>query len=384
MEVKGENAPMDYNGGQGYLQIKSIFSIKTKQDLQEVYTPNVAKLCKTIAKDINNASSYTWTKKIIAVITDGTSVLGLGNIGPLAGYPIIEAKSLIYNEFANIQAIPICMDVTNNDEFISTVRNIALNFSAIHLEDIKAPDCFYIEKELQKNLSIPIYHDDQHGTAIAVLAGLYNCSKLLNRSLQSFKIVINGAGASGIAVAKLLLRAGVSNIICCDKNGILNNDDVQLNFEQKELAVLTNSHLITGGLNEAIQEADVFIGLSIGNVLTGEMIETMGAQPIIFALANPIPEISYEEAIQTKAKIIATGSSEFPNQINNLLIFPGLMKAILDNNIRIISDSLKIAIAKEIADSIINPNEKLIIPNIFTPGLLDIINRAVKNYSNNH
>jgi malate dehydrogenase (oxaloacetate-decarboxylating) len=323
---------------------------------------------------------YTIKGKTVAVITNGTAVLGLGNIGPEAGLPVIEGKALLLKRFANIDAIPICVDSTDPDEVVNTVKNISPGFGGIHLEDIKSPECFYIEDRLKKELNIPVYHDDQHGTAVAVLAGLYNALKIVGKNIARVKIVINGAGASGIATAKLLSLAGAKNIVLCDINGALVKDDSTLNKVQQKIAQVTNNKCEKGNLADIIKNADVFIGVSAGNVVTEQMIESMNKNAVVFALANPTPEISPDDAKAGGARIIATGRSDFPNQINNVLVFPGIFKGALEVRAKFINDEMKISAAKGLAGLVKDHelNENYIIPSVFDKGVCEAVAEAVK------
>lgn len=319
----------------------------------------------------------------IAVITDGTAVLGLGNIGTLAGYPIVEAKALVYKDLAGVNAIPLCVDQIGCNELIKTIKNISPSFSGIHLEDIKAPECFYIEEELKKALNIPVYHDDQHGTAIAVLGALYNGATVVNKDFSKLKVLILGAGASGIATAKLLLKAGIEDIILVDKNGALVNGDETLNAPQKEMAKITNKEFKKGTLEEVIKGRDVFIGLSEGNLVTKEMVESMNNDPIIFALANPTPEIKPEIAKEAGARVIATGGPSYPNQINNILVFPGLFKGLLEAKATDVTYDVMIAVSKKLASLVENPNVEKIIPGVFDGDIVKSVSETVvKNIEN--
>ena len=319
----------------------------------------------------------------IAVITDGTAVLGLGNIGTLAGYPIVEAKALVYKDLAGVNAIPLCVDQIGCNELIKTIKNISPSFSGIHLEDIKAPECFYIEEELKKTLNIPVYHDDQHGTAIAVLGALYNGAKVVNKDFSKLKVLILGAGASGIATAKLLLKAGIEDIILVDKNGALVNGDETLNAPQKEMAKITNKEFKKGTLKEVIKGRDVFIGLSEGNLVTKEMVESMNEDPIIFALANPTPEIKPEIAKEAGTRVIATGGPSYPNQINNILVFPGLFKGLLEAKATDVTYDVMIAVGKKLASLVENPTAEKIIPGVFDGDIVKSVSETVvKNIEN--
>lgn len=367
----------EYNGK---LEIRGKIALKSKEDLSLVYTPGVAEPCKEIFKDKDNAYLYTIKGKTVAIITNGTAVLGLGNIGPVAGLPVLEGKALLLKEFGDVDAFPICLDSNDPDQIIKTILMIAPGFGGIHLEDIKAPECFYIENKLKEKLDIPVYHDDQHGTAVAVLAGLYNAVKILNKTLEELKIVINGAGASGIAIARILLAAGAKHIVLCDINGALVEGDCSVNDAQKEIAQLTNREFETGPLVDIVKNKDVFIGVSVENILTQEMVETMKQDSIIFALANPVPEIMPDKAKAGGARIIATGRSDFPNQINNLLVFPGIFKGALEVRAKDITKEMKLAAAKAIAD-LVTPeelNENYIVPDAFDKRVCLAVAHAVK------
>lgn len=364
---------------QGTIEVIGTMPLRNGDDLAVAYTPGVAGPCLEIAKDQKKTYEYTIKGKTVAVITNGTAVLGLGNIGPAAGLPVVEGKALLLKRFANVDAIPLCIDSTDPDKIVDTIKNIALGFGGIHLEDIKAPECFYIEDRLKEELDIPIYHDDQHGTAIAVLAGLYNALKIVNKDINKIKIVINGAGASGIATAKLLISAGAQNIVLCDLNGALVEGDTTLNEPQQEMAKVTNRNLEKGTLGDVMKNSDVFIGVSNGNVVTKEMVAGMNKDNIVFALANPTPEIMPEEAKKAGARIIATGRSDFPNQINNVLVFPGIFKGALKVRAEEISDEMKIAAAEGIANLIKDNelSEDYIVPSVFNREVCEAVCNAV-------
>ncbi|AWI06051.1 NAD(P)-dependent malic enzyme [Clostridium drakei] len=363
----------------GKIEIVGTMPVANSTDLAVAYTPGVAEPCLEIAKNKNNAYQYTMKGKTVAVITNGTAVLGLGNIGPEAGLPVVEGKALLLKRFGDVDAIPISLDSMDPDDIVNTIKNISPGFGGIHLEDIKAPECFYIENKLKELLDIPVYHDDQHGTAIAVLAGLYNALKLVNKDIEEVKVVINGAGASGIATAKLLMSTGVKNIVLCDINGALVEGDSALNDAQSEMSQITNRNFEKGTLADVIKAKDVFIGVSDGNVLTKEMVETMNKDSIVFALANPTPEIIPELAKAGGARVIATGRSDFPNQINNVLVFPGLFNGVLKVRAKEICDEMKIAAAKGIADLIKDSEltEDNIVPSVFDKGVCEAVSKAV-------
>lgn len=378
MDLK-EKALKLHKEKRGKIEIVGTMSVDTSADLALAYTPGVAEPCLEIAKDKNNAYQYTIKGKTVAVITNGTAVLGLGNIGPEAGLPVVEGKALLLKKFGNVDAFPIIIDSMDPDDIVNTIKNIAPGFGGIHLEDIKAPECFYIEDKLKELLDIPIYHDDQHGTAIAVLAGLYNALKLVKKNIEEIKVVINGAGASGIAVARLLISAGVKNIVLCDINGAVVKGDSTLNEAQRKIAEITNENLEKGTLADVIKSKDVFIGVSAGRVLTKEMVKTMNKDSIVFALANPIPEIMPDEAKAGGARVIATGRSDFPNQINNVLVFPGIFNGVLKVRAKDICNEMKVAAAKGIASLIKDSEltEDNIVPSVFDEGVCNAVSKAV-------
>ncbi|WP_255993158.1 NAD(P)-dependent malic enzyme [Clostridium perfringens] len=361
----------------GLISINPNFDINNREQLSQIYTPGVSTICKEVEHHPNMVKTLTSVGNSIAVITDGTAVLGLGNIGTLAGYPIVEAKALVYKDLAGVNAIPLCVDQIGCNELIKTIKNISPSFSGIHLEDIKAPECFYIEEELKKTLNIPVYHDDQHGTAIAVLGALYNGAKVVNKDFSKLKVLILGAGASGIATAKLLLKAGIEDIILVDKNGALVSGDETLNAPQKEMAKITNKKLKNGTLEEVIKGRDVFIGLSEGNLVTKEMVESMNEDPIIFALANPTPEIKPEIAKEGGARVIATGGPSYPNQINNILVFPGLFKGLLEAKATDVTYDVMIAVGKKLASLVENPTAEKIIPGVFDGDIVKSVSETV-------
>ena len=367
----------------GLISINPNFDINNREQLSQIYTPGVSTICKEVEHHPSMVKTLTSVGNSIAVITDGTAVLGLGNIGTLAGYPIVEAKALVYKDLAGVNAIPLCVDQIGCNELIKTIKNISSSFSGIHLEDIMAPECFYIEDELKKTLNIPVYHDDQHGTAIAVLGALYNASKVVNKDFSKLKVLILGAGASGIATAKLLLKAGIEDIILVDKNGALVSGDETLNAPQKEMAKITNKELKKGTLEEVIKGRDVFIGLSEGNLVTKEMVESMDDDPIIFALANPTPEIKPEIAKEAGARVIATGGPSYPNQINNILVFPGLFKGLLEAKATDVTYDVMIAVSKKLASLVENPTAEKIIPGVFDGDIVKSVSETVvKNIEN--
>ncbi|ALP37928.1 malate dehydrogenase [Paenibacillus sp. IHB B 3084] len=364
----------------GKLEIVGTVPVVSKEDLAIAYTPGVAEPCKEIAKDKSKAYEYTIKGSTVAILTNGTAVLGLGDIGPEAGLPVIEGKALLLKEFGGVNAYPICIDSTDPDEFVRTVEVIAPGFGGIHLEDIKAPECFYIEDKLKEKLNIPVYHDDQHGTAVAVLAGLCNALKLVGKKMEDVRILINGAGASGIATAKLLLVAGAKRIVLCDIDGALVEGDTSLNEPQQQIAKLTNRDKEIGSLAEVIKGKDIFIGLSVADVMTKEMVQTMSNGSIIFALANPIPEILPEEAHKGGARIVATGRSDFHNQINNLLAFPGIFRGAFDAKATDITMEMKLAAARSIADLVTDEelDDTYIVPDAIDKRVSAAVSKAVK------
>ena len=336
----------------GKLEIKSKVKLETKDDLSIAYISGVAKPCLEIEGDLSLSYKYTNRGNTIGVVTDGTAVLGLGNIGPEAALPVMEGKAILFKEFADIDAIPVCLGTTDKDEIVKIVKALEPTFGGINLEDISAPNCFYIENELKKISNIPIFHDDQHGTAVVTLAALINGLKLVGKEFKDLKIVINGAGAAGIAIGKILLDVGVGELIICDRTGAIYEGRDKLNTYKQEIALKTNRKLVRGKLETAIIDADVFIGVSQAGVLTGAMVDTMNRDPMIFAMANPEPEIFPEEAKKHGAKIIATGRSDFPNQVNNVLAFPGILKGALQVRASDINEEMKVAAAKAIASMV--------------------------------
>lgn len=375
----GDKALKMHKEKKGKLEIVGKIKIETREDLSVAYTPGVAEPCVEIAKDKDKVYDYTIKGNTVAIVSNGTAVLGLGNIGAEAGIPVMEGKALLFKEFGGVDAFPICLDTEDPEEIIKTVKLMAPVFGGINLEDIKAPECFYIEKRLKEELNIPVFHDDQHGTAVVVLAGLYNALKVVNKSLEKVKIIINGAGSAGIAVCKLLLNAGAKNIIMCDRQGAIYKGAEALNPAQQEIAVDTNRHLESGSLSQVIKGADVFIGVSAPGVLTSEDVKNMNKDAIIFAMANPTPEIMPEEAKRGGARVIATGRSDFANQINNVLVFPGIFKGALAVRSKEINEEMKLAAARAIANLITREelNEEYIIPNALDKRVADEVAKEV-------
>ena len=364
----------------GKLEIKSRVKVENSQDLSLAYTPGVAEPCRAIHKDPSAAYMYTRKWNTVAVISDGTAVLGLGDIGPLASLPGMEGKSVLFKEFADVDAFPIVLDTKDVDEIVETVVRIAPTLGGINLEDISAPRCFEIEKKLKERLNIPVFHDDQHGTAIIVLSGLINALKIVNKNIEDLKIVVNGAGSAGTAITKLLLSYGAKNIVVCDRDGALNRDIEYSNKYFEELANITNPNNESGILKDVIKNADVFIGVSAPNIVSKEMVKSMNSDAILFAMANPTPEIFPDDAKEAGAKVIGTGRSDFPNQINNVLAFPGIFRGALDVRATEINEEMKIAAAHAIANSVskeeLNPN--YIIPKAFNLEVQKKVAEAVK------
>jgi len=347
------------------MEVCSKVPLKTRMDLSVAYTPGVAEPCRKIAANPEEVFKYTPKGNMVAVVSDGSAVLGLGNIGPLAALPVMEGKAILFKEFGGVDAFPICLDTQETAEIIKTVQHIAPGFGGINLEDISAPRCFEIEQALIESLDIPVFHDDQHGTAVVVLAGLINALKVTGRRFRDVRIVVNGVGAAGVAVTKLLIRYGVrpEHVFLCDSKGVIYKGREALNATKEALAKVTNIACRTGGLADILKDADIFIGLSKPGLVTAEMIRSMAPHPIIFAMANPEPEIHPEVAKRAGAAVVATGRSDFPNQINNVLAFPGIFRGVLDARIRFITDDIKIAAAEAIASLVKKPTATCIIPS---------------------
>lgn len=365
---------------QGKLEITAKSKVNNREDLSIAYTPGVAEPCKKIHEDIENAYKYTMKANTVAVVTDGTAVLGLGDIGPEAALPVMEGKAVLFKEFAGINAIPICLDTKDVDEIVKTITYLAPGFGGINLEDIAAPRCFEIEEQLKQKLTIPVFHDDQHGTAIVVLAGIINSLKLVGKSTDECTVVINGAGSAGIAICKLLMQKGFGNIIMCDKLGIIYREADWLNWAQKDIAEQTNKNQISGGLSDALKGADIFIGVSAPNIVSEDMIRSMAQDAIVFAMANPVPEIMPDIAKNAGARVVGTGRSDFPNQVNNVLAFPGIFKGALEGRAKQITDEMKLAVAEALANFIpfSEINEENILPKPFDKGVADAVAIAVK------
>ena len=382
MEVKnhntyGERSLEAHKETKGKIEIHSRMPLETTDDLSIAYTPGVAEPCKAIAEDTSLAYDYTSKGNLIAVVSDGSAVLGLGNIGPEASLPVMEGKCVLFKKFGNVDAVPIVLNTQDTEEIITAVKMIAPTFGGINLEDISAPRCFEIEARLKKECPIPIMHDDQHGTAIVTLAGMINAMKVIGKNLKDVRVVINGAGSAGVAIIKLLLHAGVEDVLMCDRKGLIYEGRDDLNSVKAEMAKITNKQKLKGLLADAVKDTDVFIGVSSPGVLTKEMVKTMHRDPIIFAMANPVPEIMPEDAKEAGARIIATGRSDYPNQINNVLAFPGLFRGILDARGKYFTRTMFIAAAHAIADSVKNPSEDEIIPSAFDPDISKNVAHAV-------
>ena len=353
--------------------------IQTREDLALAYTPGVAEPCKVIAKDKEAAYKYTIKSNTIAVVSDGSAVLGLGNIGAHAAMPVMEGKAVLFKEFGNVNAVPVCLDTQDTEEIIKTVVNIAPAFGGINLEDISAPRCFEIETRLKELLDIPVFHDDQHGTAIVVLAGIINGLKVTGKTKEDCQVVVNGAGSAGIAITKLLLTYGFKHVTMCDKSGILSKATEGLNWMQQSMMEVTNLENKTGSLADALRGADIFVGVSAPNIVTADMVKTMNKDAIIFAMANPVPEIMPDVAKAAGAKVVGTGRSDFPNQVNNVIAFPGIFKGALEGRARQITEDMKLAAALAIANLV--PDDEVsdvnILPEAFDPRVADVVSKAV-------
>lgn len=363
----------------GKIQITSRIDIKDVNDLSLAYSPGVAGPCLEIVNDEKNYKQLTSMSKTVAVISDGSAVLGLGNIGAKASMPVMEGKAALFNQFSGLDSVPIILDTQNTHEIIETIERIAPSFGGINLEDISAPRCFEIEEELKKRLTIPVFHDDQHGTAIVTLAGIINYSRLSGKKIQDLKIVINGAGAAGVAIAKLLYLYGVGNIIVCDSKGIISKNRENLNSTKEELLKFTNKESVSGSVFDAMSSADVFVGVSVGNLLKEEHIKTMNEKPAIFAMANPTPEMMPDDAKEAGVFVIATGRSDYANQLNNILVFPGIFKGAIEGNHTDITDTMKLDAAKAIAFLISDDelSQEYIIPNPFDKRVVDSVVKSI-------
>ena len=377
-----EKALLMHEKWNGKLETVSKTPVKTREDLAIAYTPGVAEPCKVIAQDKEAAYKYTMKANTVAVVSDGSAVLGLGNIGPYAAMPVMEGKAVLFKEFGNVNAVPICLDTQDTEEIIKAVTYLAPGFGGINLEDISAPRCFEIEERLKEILDIPVFHDDQHGTAIVVLAGVINALKVVGKKKEDCRVVVNGAGSAGVAITKLLLTYGFPNIIMCDKVGIVSRDTEGLNWMQKKMTEVTNLNNETGSLADALKGADIFIGVSAPNIVTPKMVASMNRDSILFAMANPIPEIMPDVAKAAGARVVGTGRSDFPNQVNNGVAFPGIFKGALEGRATQITEEMKLAAAEAIAGLV--PADKLsddnIMPEAFDPQVAEVVANAVKSH----
>ncbi len=365
---------------QGKLETTAKSHVNSREDLAIAYTPGVAEPCRVIAQDKSAAYTYTMKANTVAVVSDGSAVLGLGNIGAHAAIPVMEGKAVLFKEFGGVNAVPICLNTQDTEEIIKTVVNIAPAFGGINLEDISAPRCFEIEERLKELLDIPVFHDDQHGTAIVVLAGIINALKVTGKKKEAVKIVVNGAGSAGVAITKLLLTYGFPNITMCDINGIISKNSPNLNWMQKKMTDVTNLDNASGTLADALKGADIFVGVSAPNIVTKEMVASMNQDSILFAMANPVPEIMPDLARKAGARIVGTGRSDFPNQVNNVVAFPGIFKGALEGHASRITEEMKLATAEAIAGLV--PDEELndenILPQAFDPRVAEAVSQAVR------
>ena len=364
----------------GKIETTAKARVASREDLAIAYTPGVAEPCKVIAQDKEAAYKYTMKSNTVAVISDGSAVLGLGNIGALAAMPVMEGQAVLFKEFGGVNAVPICLDTQDTEEIIKTVVHIAPAFGGINLEDISAPRCFEIEERLKKLLDIPVFHDDQHGTAIVVLAGIMNAMKVTGKGKESSKVVVNGAGSAGVAITKLLLTYGFKDVTMCDINGILSKDSPNLNWMQEKMVEVTNLENKSGTLADALKGADIFVGVSAPNIVTKEMVASMNKDAILFAMANPVPEIMPDLAKEAGARVVGTGRSDFPNQVNNVVAFPGIFKGALEGRASQITEEMKLAAAHAIAGLVAEEdlNENNILPEAFDPRVAKVVSEAIK------
>ncbi|MBD5480477.1 MAG: NADP-dependent malic enzyme [Lachnospiraceae bacterium] len=377
-----EKALLLHEQWNGKIETVSKTPVKSREDLALAYTPGVAEPCKVIAEDREAAYQYTMKANTVAVVSDGSAVLGLGNIGPYAAMPVMEGKAVLFKEFGGVNAVPICLDTQDTEEIIKTVAYLAPGFGGINLEDISAPRCFEIEERLKQMLDIPVFHDDQHGTAIVVLAGIINALKVTGKRKDNCRIVVNGAGSAGVAITKLLLTYGFPDIIMCDKTGIVSKETEGLNWMQQKMTEVTNLQNMTGTLADAMKGADIFVGVSAPNIVSEEMVASMNKDAILFAMANPVPEIMPDLAKKAGAKVVGTGRSDFPNQVNNVVAFPGIFKGALEGRATQITEEMKLAAALAIAGLV--PEEELsednIMPEAFNPKVAEVVAEAVKSH----
>ena len=366
----------------GKLETIAKSKVNSREDLAIAYTPGVAEPCKVIAENKELAYKYTWKSNTVAVVSDGSAVLGLGNIGPYAAMPVMEGKCVLFKEFGNVNAVPICLDTQDTEEIIEAVKNIAPGFGGINLEDISAPRCFEVEERLKEMLDIPVFHDDQHGTAIVVLAGIINGLRLTGKKKEDCKVVVNGAGSAGVAITKLILRYGFKNVTMCDRHGIIGKDYPDLNWMQKKMTEVTNLDNASGTLADALKGADIFVGVSAPNIVTSEMVASMNKDSILFAMANPVPEVMPDVAKAAGARIVGTGRSDFPNQVNNVIAFPGIFRGALEGRATQITEEMKLAAANAIASLVDEKdlNEDNIMPEAFDPRVAEVVSNAVKEH----
>lgn len=379
--TNNEKALQMHKEWNGKLETTAKAHVNSREDLAIAYTPGVAEPCKVIAKDPEAAYTYTMKANTVAVVSDGSAVLGLGNIGALAAMPVMEGKCVLFKEFGGVNAVPICLDTQDTEEIIRSVVNIAPAFGGINLEDISAPRCFEIETRLKELLNIPVFHDDQHGTAIVVLAGIINALKVTGKKKEDCRVVVNGAGSAGVAITKLLLTYGFPHITMCDINGIISKDSPDLNWMQKEMTKVTNLEGRIGLLADALKGADIFVGVSAPNIVTPEMVASMNQDAILFAMANPVPEIMPDLAKAAGAKVVGTGRSDFPNQVNNVVAFPGIFKGALEGRATQITEEMKLAAANAIAGLVPEEelNENIILPEAFDPRVAETVSKAIKD-----
>lgn len=380
MATNAEKALELHKEWKGKISTEAKCEVKTREDLALAYTPGVAEPCKVIHEDPKEAYTYTLKQNTIAVVSDGSAVLGLGNIGPEAAMPVMEGKAVLFKEFGGVNAFPICLKTQDVDEIVETVQRLEPTFGGINLEDISAPRCFEIERRLKETMNIPVFHDDQHGTAIIVLAGVINSLKLTGKKKEECRIVVNGSGAAGIAISKLLLRYGFRHLVICDSKGIISRDRENLNWIKKEMLEVTNLDNQNGTLADALVGADIFIGVSAPNSVTEEMVRSMNKDAILFAMANPVPEIMPDLAKKAGARIVGTGRSDFPNQVNNVLVFPGIFKGALEGKARQITEDMKLAAAEALAGIVSDEelNEEFILPEAFNPKVAEVVSAAVR------
>lgn len=377
-----EKALLCHKEWNGKLETVAKSKVKTREDLAIAYTPGVAEPCKVIAEDKTAAYTYTWKANTVAVVSDGSAVLGLGNIGPYAAMPVMEGKCVLFKEFGNVNAVPICLDTQDTEEIIQAVKNIAPGFGGINLEDISAPRCFEIEERLKEMLDIPVFHDDQHGTAIVVLAGIINGLRVTGKKKEDCRVVVNGAGSAGVAITKLLLTYGFKHVTMCDREGIIGKDYPNLNWMQKKMTEVTNLENASGTLADALRGADIFVGVSAPNIVTPEMVSSMNKDAILFAMANPVPEIMPDVAKAAGAKVVGTGRSDFPNQVNNVIAFPGIFRGALEAHATQITEEMKLAAAEALASLVSDEelNEDFIMPEAFDPRVAEVVSEAVKSH----